>query len=69
MPAVVWQDLLVNTLPTHMINGFYYCLVVVGRALRAAGGAKLEKECNTVSSQTNMSVTEGNLVSVCTQFM
>ena len=33
---------------------------VVGRALRAAGGAKLEKECNMVASQTSMSVTEGN---------
>jgi len=34
-------------------------LFVLGRALRAAGGAKLEKECNTVSSQTSMKVTEG----------
>ena len=47
----------------------YFCVFVVGRALRAAGGAKLEKECNTVASQTNMTVTDGNLLTVFIQYV
>lgn len=42
----------------HPTNANCSLAGLVGRALRAAGGAKLEKECNMVASQTSMSVTE-----------
>ena len=50
---------LVGNYLIHQIINIQVCLFFVGRALRATGGAKLEKECTTVASQTNMSVTEG----------
>ena len=50
---------LIQQVTNILFTCLFVCLFVVGRALRATGGAKLEKECNMVASQTSMSVTEG----------
>ena len=57
-PAYV-QQMVFHSISWRLTFCLPFGVFVVGRALRATGGAKLEKECNMVSSQTSMSVTEG----------